>query len=340
MNSSVCSHCGEKILSHWTLCPVCALPFADAVTRSPQTSIPSIEAFAEPERYSGLTCVQCKSSIDPDAQICSRCHVLIVRRYCSGCSRLIPDQASYCPYCATPASAKKSRIKAYLKFAAVFMIAGSVVAGVLVLVKGKTPARSKSESLLAPASDAQFIPDPPKPNSFQLIPERVQEPEQFMNDEAAPVTSGDPDTFESASEERDENADVLEQHQQHPEGTETIPEEEPAEGDWQNRGAKLMQGRKLTIRASQLMQKGRYSEASVVLKAAINMFPHKTRDLSYGEALYKLGICLRRKGQPEQAIPVLREAMQFPYYRSKVLREVEAATGQLERRVKVDQTRG
>ena len=220
------------------------------------------------------------------------------------------------------------------------MIAGVVVAGLLLLVYGWPSESSKSESplVVAPASQPQLIPDQPRTNSFQLIPERVQEPKQLVADEATPGERSDPETVESGAEWAVENATILEQQQ--PEEDETIPEEQPAAGEWQNRGAKLKQGRKLTIRASQLMQRGRYAEAGVLLNEAVNMFPQKTRDLSYGEALYKLGICLRKKGQPEEAIPVLREAMQFPYYRSKVLREVEAATGQLERRAKVNQTRG
>ncbi|MGH9858274.1 MAG: tetratricopeptide repeat protein, partial [Acidobacteriota bacterium] len=146
--------------------------------------------------------------------------------------------------------------------------------------------------------------------------------------------------IESEPEPAGENADILEPQPEETESVPTVPQQpEPVEGEWQNRGARLKQGRTLTIRASQLMQKGRYTEASIVLREAIHMFPQKTKDLSYGEALYKLGICLRRKGQPEQAIPVLREAMQFPYYRSKVLREVEAATGQIQR-TKLNQTRG
>jgi tetratricopeptide (TPR) repeat protein len=95
------------------------------------------------------------------------------------------------------------------------------------------------------------------------------------------------------------------------------------------RGLQLKQARKLTLHASLLMRKGRYSDASIVLRDALRAFPPNTRDLTYGETLYKLGICLRRKGAPEQAIPVLQQALRFPYYRSGALREVEAATIQL-----------
>src|SRR5262245_26451242 len=47
----------------------------------------------------GLNCLQCGSGITPDDIKCSHCKTLIMRRYCSHCSRLIPDHVSICPLC-------------------------------------------------------------------------------------------------------------------------------------------------------------------------------------------------------------------------------------------------
>jgi RNA polymerase subunit RPABC4/transcription elongation factor Spt4/TolA-binding protein len=341
VNSSLCSHCGERILPHWTLCPVCALPFADAVTARP-VALDSSDEFHD---HSGLHCVQCKSSITPDAQICPQCHVLIVRRYCSGCSRLIPDQAALCPYCTTPATAKRSRMKFYVKTASALMAFGSIVVGLYFFLykTPSVPAKRETPMVIAPLSSPGLIPQRPKTESPQFAREPMKtEPQSTVEIDPRSLEANLSGAIQSGPESDPvaENADIPTLQPKPAEEVQTPPQEaNPAEGEWENRGARLKQGRKLTIRASQLMQQGRYTEASIVLKDAIHMFPQKTKDLSYGEALYKLGICLRRKGQPEQAIPVLREAMQFPYYRSKVLREVEAATGQIQR-TKLNQTRG
>lgn len=44
-------------------------------------------------------CAECQSDIAPDSKFCSRCHAPIVRRYCPGCSKLVPENTEQCPFC-------------------------------------------------------------------------------------------------------------------------------------------------------------------------------------------------------------------------------------------------
>ena len=217
-----------------------------------------------------------------------------------------------------------------MQSATILLVIGSIVCGVVYLIY-QLPGNSAS----VPPPPATIIPISTPPANPQPLFLREEMPNVKVKPAQRETEIQEPEPEQVMAEESPVEEDLSVSN----EPTETVSEEllpepvqeeeQPVEGDWQNRGARLKQGRKLTVHASLLMQKGRYTDASIVLRDAISRFPAGTRDLSYGEALYKLGICLRRKGQPEQAIPILRQAMQFPYYRSKVLREVEAATGQL-----------
>jgi RNA polymerase subunit RPABC4/transcription elongation factor Spt4 len=321
VNKTLCSHCGEKILPHWTLCPVCALPFADAVSiRNGESG--TLHANGRKE----IRCVQCEQILAPDAQMCGHCHVLIIRRYCSGCSRLIPDQTMSCPYCATPATAKRSRYKFFLQSAAAVILLGSIVGGLLFLVY-RVPANHQAGEV-APLPVRQTVPfEKPAPAPFLSVQKPVVEESTEVSDEPPMGVNADPQE-ELESEPVQEMAIDPEPAPIEP----IVPSDTHQSGEergWETRGAKLQQGRKLTQIASRLMQQGRYSDAIRVLRDAVKSFPPGTKDLSYGEALYKLGICLRRQGRPDQAIPVLQQAMKFPYIRGKVVREVQVATTQL-----------
>src|ERR1051325_6411979 len=50
-----------------------------------------------------LACQECGQGIAPDAMFCTHCHAPIVRRYCAGCSRLVPENSAFCPFCGTSA---------------------------------------------------------------------------------------------------------------------------------------------------------------------------------------------------------------------------------------------
>ena len=343
MKPTTCSQCGERILLHWSVCPVCAAHLAE-----PTSNPTIINDFSGVEvTAKNIHCVKCGVIIAPDAQICPGCHVLIVRRYCSGCSRLIPDQAETCPHCATPASAKKSRFRFFSHTFLILSIPACVIAA-FVFVVFRFSSSSDEPSSTEPVRNVKKTPIPPAPvatiisdNSQPAPPVKEEiaeiDPVQQMSQTVVPSISHE-ETL--SNEEPEKPAERL----QPPAPVVATPvreiSQEPkpeANLDWSDRGARMKRGRKLTKHASLLMKKGRYSDASIVLRDALRAFPPNTKDLTYGETLYKLGICLRQKGEPHQAIPVLQQALQFPYYRSKALREVEAATNQLR---KVTRVRG
>jgi tetratricopeptide (TPR) repeat protein/RNA polymerase subunit RPABC4/transcription elongation factor Spt4 len=56
-----------------------------------------------------LVCQQCHGRIAPDEQFCAQCHAVILRRYCPGCRKLVPEHARICPYCGTKATEKSKR---------------------------------------------------------------------------------------------------------------------------------------------------------------------------------------------------------------------------------------
>ena len=92
-----------------------------------------------------------------------------------------------------------------------------------------------------------------------------------------------------------------------------------------------MQGRKLSQIGAQYIKSGHYKQAVVVLRKAIETFPPQTRDITYGESLYHLGYSLRMAGMPEEAIAVLKLALQFPLYNSKVTKELKTASAQVKK---------
>lgn len=53
-----------------------------------------------------LVCQQCRGRIAPEEQFCTKCQAVILRRYCPGCRKLVPDHARICPYCGTGATEK------------------------------------------------------------------------------------------------------------------------------------------------------------------------------------------------------------------------------------------
>jgi eukaryotic-like serine/threonine-protein kinase len=74
-----------------------------------------------------------------------------------------------------------------------------------------------------------------------------------------------------------------------------------------------------------LIEQGRYDEAVDVLRRAVDSFPEGTEDITYAFALFNLGHALRLSGRPEEAIPVLQERLEFPNQRGEVQRELELA---------------
>jgi eukaryotic-like serine/threonine-protein kinase len=85
------------------------------------------------------------------------------------------------------------------------------------------------------------------------------------------------------------------------------------------------EGARLNDAGFELINQGRYAEAIPVLERAVASFPEGTDDLNYAYALFNLGNALRLAGRPEEAIPILRERLEFPNQRGVVRKELSLA---------------
>src|SRR5262249_2909141 len=99
--------------------------------------------------------------------------------------------------------------------------------------------------------------------------------------------------------------------------------------DLTTEGSRMKEGRRLAEVGQKLIDQHRYDEAVSVLTTAVETFPPASDDLTYGNALFRLGSALRLSGHPDQAVPVLQKAMRFPFIRARVSREVAAAHQQI-----------
>jgi tetratricopeptide (TPR) repeat protein len=84
-------------------------------------------------------------------------------------------------------------------------------------------------------------------------------------------------------------------------------------------------GAQLNQQGYDLMNAGNYEEAIPVLRDAVDAFGSQTSDLNYAYALYNLGRSLRLAGRPDEAVPLLRERLQIRNQTGIVRRELEAA---------------
>jgi tetratricopeptide (TPR) repeat protein len=84
-------------------------------------------------------------------------------------------------------------------------------------------------------------------------------------------------------------------------------------------------GASLNAEGFSLIQQGRAEEAVPILRQAVEAFPDGSTDINYAYALYNLGNALRLSGHPEEAIPVLERRLQIPDQRSTVAAELARA---------------
>lgn len=75
----------------------------------------------QPKHYGSqaqsLACPICDHPILPSTKFCAHCRAAILRRYCPGCAKLVPDAAYLCPYCDTPSTAQYKQKQSYASFA-------------------------------------------------------------------------------------------------------------------------------------------------------------------------------------------------------------------------------
>jgi RNA polymerase subunit RPABC4/transcription elongation factor Spt4 len=251
-----------------------------------------------------ISCLQCGGTIHPDHMICPHCHVPITRRYCAGCERLIPDHCELCPYCRASRSQKRS-IRRLIRVSATVAVTGLFLVALALYL----PRTSPTPALLPAPSPALAIPHAiqQEPTALETIhpePQLLYSVLPFAEEDLAPLITN---TVEPSPVTADQDEDLF------------------------KRGARLKAGRKLSELGRLYIRKRRYREAAVVLKQAIQAFPPETRDVSYGESLYHLGYSLRMSGKPAEAIPVLKLALTFPLYSSKVERELNTVSKQMKR---------
>ena len=87
-------------------------------------------------------------------------------------------------------------------------------------------------------------------------------------------------------------------------------------------------GAQLNDQGYSLIQQGRYDEAIPVLRQAVNAFPDGTGDVNYAYALYNLGHALRLAGRAQEAIPILQQRLQISDQSGVVAQELAAAEQQ------------
>ncbi len=95
-------------------------------------------------------------------------------------------------------------------------------------------------------------------------------------------------------------------------------------------GASSADGAALNAQGYELINAGRPDEAVPILRQAVASFPEGTTDINYAYALYNLGNALRLSGHPEEAIPILERRLQIPNQTSTVAAELARARAEAE----------
>jgi predicted Ser/Thr protein kinase/tetratricopeptide (TPR) repeat protein len=89
-------------------------------------------------------------------------------------------------------------------------------------------------------------------------------------------------------------------------------------------------GAALNAQGFELINQGRPEEAVPILRQAVASYPEGSTDLNYAYALYNLGNALRLSGHPEEAIPVLEQRLRIPNQTSTVAAELARARAEAE----------
>ncbi len=84
-------------------------------------------------------------------------------------------------------------------------------------------------------------------------------------------------------------------------------------------------GAQLNEQGKALIDQGQPEEAVPVLEEAVQSFPEGSTDIQYAYALYNLGNALRLSGRPEEAITVLERRLEIPNQRGVVRAELRRA---------------
>ncbi|HSE41174.1 MAG TPA: tetratricopeptide repeat protein, partial [Acidobacteriota bacterium] len=279
-----------------------------------------------------------------DEMSCSHCKTLIMRRYCSGCSQLIPDHATICPLCGK--NVKEHFLYAKLRRAK-FFISICMFAIFILLLFLLVWQQSFSETTPLQADTKRNEPKPPPITSGN--PDVNEEEVNLAEPEHAPqeITLPKPEQLQE-----NRKPHVRKPIAQLPTETSTEPEqkvEEPVVAQAPaveetppnpamsastqralvlNAQQRIKRGRFLNNRGFSLIKEGRPSEAIPLLEQSVRSFPQGTGDVTYAYALFNLAVAYRMSGRPDIAIPILEERIKINNQRDAVQRELIAAKRQ------------
>jgi len=310
----------------------------------PKPAIKFIEEESLDSSNDGLNCLQCGGGITPDDIKCSHCKTLITRRYCSHCSRLIPDHATICPLCNKDIKehflySKLRRTKILIAVGTAAFFAFVVILLILQQPESKTT-QAQAESINKPEIHS------PAPVAKSSEPEITQKqeiklPEPPVIQEIAPppattksitpkkvVKNIDPPKQAALVEEPKELPKVQEVKQsakvQEPPVRPMLSPSLQRTKDLEAQ-QRVLRARSLNHKGYSLIKNGRPSDAIPLLEQAVRSFPESTHDLNYAYALFNLAVAYRMAGKPERAIPLLEERIKINDQRDVVARELLSA---------------
>ena len=303
-----------------------------------------IEVEELPEDQDGLACLECGGGITADDIKCSHCQTLIMRRYCSHCSKLIPDHATVCPLCSKDVKEHFSYSK--LRRTKILIGAGTAaifIFVVLILFLPKTPSKTTVEAAALRKPETHLRQT--KPADLQAKQKEVKLPEQPADQELAPPPTATkfkppPQVLKPAARSQKQ----IEVENVEPEPPRLAKVEEPKQFvkaqdapvspmlspalqrtlDLRSQ-QRALKGRSLNHKGFSLIKAGRPSDAISVLEQAVRSFPESKRDLNYAYALFNLAVAYRMAGKPEMAIPLLQERIKINDQRDVVARELRSA---------------
>jgi hypothetical protein len=298
----------------------------------------ALEQLSLQKNADGLNCLQCGGSIKPDDISCNHCKTLIIRRYCSHCSQLIPDHAATCPRCGK--NVQEHFLYAKLKRAKLFIgtMTLTLISTLLMILVLQQPDTQQSSAYQAAQKTAESQIETNLPETTEPVVEMSTSPEPTLKQvtpaptkpkiEARSTTKGiykettvaDPEPIEQI-----EPPIVEEQNLNPPMSASTQRVLEL------NDKQRIRRGRYLNSKGFSLIKEGRPSEAIPLLEQAIRSFPQGTEDVTYAYALFNLGVAYRMAGRPDIAIPILEERIKIDNQREVVQRELTVARRQAHR---------
>lgn len=380
-----CPECFSEVSSNTGMCLICGFPVSKSKTSvklsdsdlnplmiayqspiardnvllpqpQPKPTIKFIEPESSDPSHDGLNCLHCGGGITPDDTKCSHCKTLITRRYCSHCSKLIPDHATICPLCKK--DVKEHFLYSKLRRTKILIAVGTAAAFAFVVIflilqqpeSRTTQAQAEPINKSEMHSPAPVVKTPemhssaadakaPEPQISQQQEIKSSEP-PVIHEIVPPPTATksitpknvvkniEPPKKEAPVEEPNELPKVEEAKQMaKAEAKPARPMLSPALQhtiDLKSQ-QQVLKARSLNHKGYSLIKNGRPADAIPLLEQAVRSFPERTSDLNYAYALFNLAVAYRMAGKPERAIPLLEERIKINDQRDVVARELVSA---------------